>query len=83
MVNLLAAVAGNTEKFILNSFTANINPSILDSSKLYLKATEELLKSEWIIILLENGTVMRRYLKLYRTKFAWRLLLSKVSDNNS
>ena len=72
MVNLpVVAVVGIIETFTLNSFAADINSSISNDSKLYLKATEELPKSKRIIVSLENSTVIRRYLKLYHMKFPW------------
>ena len=69
------------ESFTLNLFATDINPSMSEGSKLYLKATEELPKNERITVTLENGTIVRRYLELYRTKFTWGMLLSKVPDD--
>ena len=70
MVNLPAVVVETIESFTLNPFAAGINPSSMDSSKLYLKATKKLPKNEWIVVSLKNGTMVRRYLELFQTKFA-------------
>ena len=53
------------ESFTLNPFATDINPSMSEGSKLYLKVTDELPKNERITVTLENGTIVRRYLELY------------------
>ena len=69
-----------TESFETNPFAGNINPSTIEGSKLYLKATEVPPLNQRVNVSIETGHEVRNVLENDRSTFAWGKLIAKVPD---
>ena len=72
----------STEVFVLNPYDTNINPSLVEGGNLCMKEVQELPASEKLKTFIESMPKIRNHLEDCRSKFAWRLLHSKVPDDN-